>query len=51
MTTWGVGTISFNVQAKLKHNEDLALAIRTTRSRYAKALKGLNGVQREIYNK
>jgi hypothetical protein len=27
MTTWGVGAILLNVQAKLKHNEDLAIMI------------------------
>jgi hypothetical protein len=27
MTTWGVGAILFNVQAKLKCNEDLAIVI------------------------
>jgi hypothetical protein len=30
----------FNVQAKLNHNEDLALMSRTIRGGYAKALKG-----------
>jgi hypothetical protein len=40
MTTWGVGAIPLNVQAKLKCNEDLALVIQATRIRYAKALRG-----------
>jgi hypothetical protein len=30
----------FNVQAKLEHNEDLALVIQVIWTRYAKALKG-----------
>jgi hypothetical protein len=40
MGTWGVGAICFNVQTKLKGDEDLALVIRATQIRYAKALKG-----------
>jgi hypothetical protein len=31
----------FNVQAKLGHNEDLALVIQSIRTEYAKALKGI----------
>jgi len=27
MTTWGVGAMPFNIHAKLKHDEDLALGI------------------------
>ncbi len=38
---WGVGGILLNVQAKLKHDEDLALVIQTTQARYAKAIKGI----------
>jgi hypothetical protein len=41
MTTWGVGAMPLNVQAKLEHNENLALMIRMTRAKYAKALKGV----------
>ncbi len=37
MTTWGVGAIPLNVQAKL---EELALVIWATWAKYAKALKG-----------
>jgi hypothetical protein len=40
MTTWGVGAIPLNVQAKLERNEDLTLVIQATRVKYAKALKG-----------
>jgi hypothetical protein len=41
MTTWGVGAILLNVQAKLKHNEDLAIMIWMTQTGYAKAFKGI----------
>ncbi len=41
MTTWGVGAILLNVQAKLERDEDLALVIRKTRTRHAKALIGV----------
>jgi hypothetical protein len=41
MTTWDVGAIPPNVQAKLECDEDLALVIQTIRARYAKALKGV----------
>jgi hypothetical protein len=40
MTAWGVGAIPLNVQAKLEHNEDLALVIQAIQTKYAKALKG-----------
>jgi hypothetical protein len=40
MITWGVGAIPLNVQAKLEHDEDLALVIQRARVRYAKAFKG-----------
>jgi hypothetical protein len=40
MTTWGVGAMPLNMQAKLKHDEDLALVIQVTQSKYAKAFKG-----------
>jgi hypothetical protein len=40
MTTWGVGAIFLNVQAKLESNEDLTLVIRMTQAKYAKELKG-----------
>jgi hypothetical protein len=40
MFAWGVGAIPLNVQAKLKCDENLALVIRITQIRYAKALKG-----------
>jgi hypothetical protein len=40
MTTWGVGSIPFNVQAKVKCDEDLAVVIRKIQVKYVKALKG-----------
>ncbi len=40
MTTWGVGAMPLNMQAKLEHDEDLALVIQKTQTKYAKALKG-----------
>jgi hypothetical protein len=40
MTTWSVGSIPFNVQAKVERYEDLAIMIQTTRIGYAKAFKG-----------
>jgi hypothetical protein len=40
MTTWGVGSISLHMQAKEEHNEDLAIVIQATWTKYAKALKG-----------
>jgi hypothetical protein len=40
MTTWGVGSIPFNMQAKEECNEDLAIVIQATWAKYAKALKG-----------
>jgi len=40
MTTWGVEAIHLNVHGKLECDEDLALVIRTTPTRYAKVLKG-----------
>jgi hypothetical protein len=41
MIAWGVGAILFNVQAKLECDENLALVIQTTQTRYAKAFKGI----------
>ncbi len=40
MTTWGVGAILLNVEAKPKCDEDLAFVIRTIQVGYAKAFKG-----------
>ncbi len=40
MTTWGVGAIPLNMQAKLECDEDLALVIQTTQVGYAKTFKG-----------
>jgi hypothetical protein len=40
MTTWGVGAIPLNVQAKLELDEDLTLVIRITQIWYEKAFKG-----------
>jgi hypothetical protein len=37
----GVGSILFNVQAKIKHDEDLAIMIRMTQAGYAKAFKAV----------
>jgi uncharacterized membrane protein YuzA (DUF378 family) len=39
MISWGVGFIHFNVQAKVEHDEDLAVMIRITQTKYAKAFK------------
>jgi hypothetical protein len=41
MIAWGVGAIPFNMQAKLKHNENLALVIQTIQAEYAKALRSV----------
>jgi hypothetical protein len=42
MIAWGVGAIIlFNVKAKLEHDEDLALVIRVTQAKYAKAFKNV----------
>jgi len=41
MTTWGVGAIPLNVQAKLECDEDLAFVIRITQTKYAKVFKAL----------
>jgi hypothetical protein len=41
MIAWDVGATPFNVQAKLKHDEDLAFVIQVIRTRYAKALKSV----------
>jgi len=41
MTTWGVGALPFNMQAKLEHDENLALVIQATQAKYAKALKSV----------
>jgi hypothetical protein len=40
MITWGAGAILLNMQTKLECNEDLAIVIRVTQTRYAKAFKG-----------
>jgi hypothetical protein len=40
MTTWSVGSIPFNIQAKVERYEDLAIMIQATRIGYAKAFKG-----------
>jgi hypothetical protein len=40
MTTWGVGSIPFNVQGHVECYEDLAIVIQATQARYAKAFKG-----------
>jgi hypothetical protein len=40
MNALGVGAMLFNVQAKLKCNENLALVIKAIQTEYAKALKG-----------
>jgi hypothetical protein len=39
MTTWGVGSISFNMQAKVECNEDLAIVIWRNWHGYAHAFK------------
>jgi hypothetical protein len=39
MTPWGVGSIPFNLQAKVEHDEDLVIVIQATRTKYAKAFK------------
>jgi hypothetical protein len=41
MTTRGVGSIPFNVSAKVEHDEDLTIVIRMTQARYAKAFKNI----------
>jgi len=38
MTTWGVGVVPFNMQAKLKCDENLAFMIQATQAKYLKAL-------------
>jgi hypothetical protein len=53
MTAWGVEAMFFNVYAKLERNENLAVVIRTTRTtrtKYAKALKGIwmHGMRLEV---
>jgi hypothetical protein len=40
MITWGVGSIPFNVQAKVECNENLAIIIQAIRAKYAKVFKG-----------
>jgi hypothetical protein len=40
MTTWGVGAMLLNVEAKLERNENLALVIQMIQVGYEKALKG-----------
>jgi hypothetical protein len=51
MTSWGVGSILFNVQAKVEHNEDLAIMIQMTQVKYAKALKvvGWNKLTKSLH--
>jgi hypothetical protein len=41
MTTWGVGAILLNMQAKLECDENLTLVIQATRVGYAKTFKGV----------
>jgi hypothetical protein len=41
MTTWGVGFIPFNMQAKLEHDGGLVVVIQEIWTTYAKALKGV----------
>jgi hypothetical protein len=41
MTSWGVGSILFNVEAKVEHNEDVVVMIRTIQARYVKAFKAI----------
>jgi hypothetical protein len=38
---WGVGSISVNMHAKLRCDEELAFVIQMTQTRYAKAFKGI----------
>jgi hypothetical protein len=40
MITWGVGSIPFNVQAKVECYENLAIVIQVIQARCAKAFKG-----------
>jgi hypothetical protein len=40
MTTWGVRSIPFNLQAKVERYEDLAIVIQIIQAKYAKAFKG-----------
>jgi hypothetical protein len=39
MTTWGVGSIPFNVQAKVERYENFAILIQATQTKYVKAFK------------
>jgi hypothetical protein len=39
MTAWGVGSIIFNMQAKVERNKDLVVVIQTIRVEYAKVFK------------
>ncbi len=49
MTTWGVGAMPFNMQAKMEHDEDLALVIQANQAKYAKGTqRRLNGTQLEV---
>jgi hypothetical protein len=51
MTSWGVGSILFNVQAKVEHNEDLTIMIQMTQVGYVKALKvvGWNKLTKSLH--
>jgi hypothetical protein len=41
MITWGVGSIPLNVQAKVERDEDLAVVIQMTWTKYVKGFKGV----------
>jgi hypothetical protein len=41
MTAWGVGSIIFNVQAKVKCDEDLVIVIQMIRTIYVKGFKDI----------
>jgi uncharacterized membrane protein len=41
MTTWDVGSIPLNVQAKVECDEDLIVVIRVIQAGYAKVFKGV----------
>jgi hypothetical protein len=41
MIALGVGAMPLNVQAKLKHDEDNALVIKATQTKYSNAFKGV----------
>jgi hypothetical protein len=48
MTTWGVGSISFNMQGKVECDEDLAIVIQTILVEYAKVQKCLDGAKLDV---